>query len=97
MWGPWSVKIAAGVAESLSGDGVVAPLEDEGAVVGRAEAAPKAVVQGVEVPAEVAAGAAHGFTDHRPEIPEAVDTGAVEYMGGGHGPSVGAGGCQWGR
>jgi hypothetical protein len=54
---------------------VVAPLDNEIIIFWRAEAATKAVVESVQIAAEVAAGTVDRFSDETPEVLQALSPG----------------------
>ena len=65
---------------------MMVPLDDVIVVLGRPESAAEAVVEGVQVPAEVTAGAVDGLAHDEPEVLQALDPPAVNAVNNGHEP-----------
>jgi hypothetical protein len=57
-----------GISEVPAGDLVIAPFDGEVAALGRAEPTTQAVIEGIEIAAELAAGTVYRLTDEPPEL-----------------------------
>jgi hypothetical protein len=66
------------------GDMVIVPLNHEVLVVGSAESAAKAVVEGIQVGAEVSAGTVDGFPYDTPEILKAAHLATINDVNHRH-------------
>jgi hypothetical protein len=65
---------------------MAAPLDHEIIIFGRAEAAAEAIVEGVQIAAEVAAGTVDRFSDETPEVLQALDLAAIDDIDHRHSP-----------
>src|SRR4029077_16358226 len=73
-------------SQGLPGKLVAAPLDPEIVIFGRAEAAAEAVVEGVQIAAEVAAGTVDRFSNEMPEVLQALDLAAIDDIDHRHSP-----------